>query len=195
MFSSILSQDSSPVNAHWAWLGIMIAPVGAFLKYFVWDFFNMPQTLHEKHSSGIAEAQAAIHEKKFLPALVSIDELLVSRRSLLPRASLIEILTELPLDSKVKEAMAALSERLEIDQSYDKAARSCPWVAASGLICTASSVGIFIVHYHASGILKTGLTTALRLLIATSAVVCGVTLVKFRQAQNRLTRQLRANRL
>lgn len=155
----------------------------------------MPQTLHEKHSSGIAEAQAAIHERKFLPAFVSIDEQLANRRSLVPGASVIEILTELPIDTKVKEAMVALSERLEIDQSYDKAARSCPWVAASWLVLAMSSVGMFFVHYHVSGILKVGLTASLWLLMGISAVIGSIAFAKFHRAQNRLTRLLRANRL
>ncbi|MGA7218542.1 MAG: hypothetical protein WBX38_09515 [Candidatus Sulfotelmatobacter sp.] len=173
----------------------MVAPVGALLKYLVWDFLNMPQTMHEKHSGDIAEAQAAIHERKFLPSLVSIDELLASRRSLLPSASLIEILTELPLDSKVKEAMAALSERLEMNQSYEKAAGACHWVAGSWLIVTLCSVGMFFVHYHMAGALKAGLMLILQLLLAVSIGAGVVALGKFHRAQNLLTRKLRSNRL
>jgi hypothetical protein len=176
-------------------MGLLVVVGGGAFKYFVWDFFHMPQTLDERFSARLAEAHAAIHQQKFLPAMVDIYELIASRKALVPPASAIEILTELPIDRKVRETVSAVSERIELDRSYQRAARLCPWVAYPWLISILSFVGLFLARFHAGGDVKDHVLTILFAAAVLSVVTGAGAFCIFVGTRNRLLRLLGANRL
>ncbi len=58
---STVTVVNSSDPSYWTTLPIVFVPAGAFLKYLVWDFFHMPEQLHMRFSTAIAEAHASIH--------------------------------------------------------------------------------------------------------------------------------------
>jgi len=184
----------SPDAAYWTALGIVLLPAGAGLKYLVWDFFQMPETLHSRFSTAVTEAHAAIHERRFLPTLVQIHDHVTARKELLKAASTTDILMELPIDAQVREAMAAVSERNSLDRAFGRAAWTCPWVAISWLIVICSSLTLFFVIHHAVPGWKTVYKWGLILAIVTASMAGIVFFGLFLRARNRLIRLLGGNR-
>lgn len=172
----------------------MIVPVGAILKYLVWDFFNMPQTLHNHFSVQLVEAQASIHEQKFLPTLADISDLVSARKALVPAASTIEILNELPIDARVRQAITALSERIELDRFYQRTLYLSSWVAISWLIVIISSLTLFFLYFHSPVGTHRFSVSLLVGVIVLSSLAGGVALVLFLKARNNLVRILGAYR-
>lgn len=125
--------------------GAIIAVVSAILKYFVWDFFNKVQSLDKEYATSIAETHAAMHERKILPIIAAIYDAMAAREAILPAASALEILTELPIDARVREVIAVISERIALDRSYRLAQKRSIWVATSWLAVVALVIGVSIV--------------------------------------------------
>ena len=125
------------MSPYWAAVAVILVPLGAVLKYLVWDFFHKVQSLDAQYSTRIAEAHAAIHDRKFLPIIASIYDAIAARKVVLPAASVstIEILTELSIDVKVTEAIAVVSERVALDGAYRRARALSIWVAVPWLFC------------------------------------------------------------
>src|SRR6267142_2181024 len=185
----------SPSDAgYWTALGILLVPVSAGFKYLVWDFLQMPDTLHSRYSTAVTEAHATIHERRFLPTLVQIHDQVTARKELLKAASTTDILMELPIDAQVREAMAAVSERNSLDRTFGRAAWLCPWVAISWLFVICSSVVLFFVIHHAPPSWKTICTRGLTLTIVTASLAGMIFFGLFLRARNRLIRLLGGNR-
>lgn len=72
------------MSPYWAAVAVILAPLGATLKYLVWDFFHKVQSLDAQYSTRIAEAHAAIHDRKFLPIIASIYDGIAARKVILP---------------------------------------------------------------------------------------------------------------
>jgi len=106
------------MGSYWAAVGVLLVPLGATLKYLVWDFFFKVQSLDEQYSTRIAETHAAMHERRFLPIIASIYDSVASRRDILPGFSTIEILSEVSIDAKVREAIVVISDRVALDRAY-----------------------------------------------------------------------------
>jgi hypothetical protein len=185
---------SSPDATYFAVLGILLTLAGAGLKYFVRDFFQMPDTLHTKYSTAMTEAHATIHERRFLPTLVQIYDQVAVRKGFLPAASTTDILMELPIDAQVREAMAAVSERNSLDRAFGRAAWLSPCVAISSLFVICSSVALFFVIHHAPSGWKTTCTWGLILTIVSASVAGLIFFGLFWRASYKLSRLLRGNR-
>jgi hypothetical protein len=155
VFWSILSLDNGPSTPYWAQLTIVLAPLGAAFKYLVWDFLHKPETMHTQFSAQMAEAQAAIHERKFLPPVIRLCDQVTARKAFLPKEAnvpTIQILTELSLDAEVRLAMTALTERLSLEGAYDRAVSSCNLVALPCLLLIVLSLAAFFGYpYQAAG--------------------------------------------
>lgn len=183
-----------PSAAYWSALGIMIVPIGAAMKYLVWDFLHMPQTMHDRFSSSKAEAQASIHAQKFLPVMVSIYEAVSDRKAFLPAASTIEVLSELAINADIRKAASVVTERIELDRWYERAIRLSKWVSAPWLLAVFSSLSIFFVYHHVDGGLKGTLLWILAGASIVSGVIGGTALGLFLNARNRLIELIGANR-
>lgn len=178
-------------------LGILLVPVGAAIKYLVWGFFNMPQTLHNLYSAEIKEAQALIHELIFLPLMAEITDAVIERKKLPQAASSLEILNEpgIYVRVRVREASKALSERFALDRSLQGLQGLCPWVATSWLIATISCVALFFVYHHSPIMVRDILNTILLGMIILSVLAGGVLLFIYFRARNNLIRILGDSRL
>ena len=185
---------NSPETAYWTALGILLVPAGAGLKYLVWDFFQMPDTLHSRFSTVITEAHATIHERRFLPTLVQIHDQVTARKELLKTSSTTDILMELPIDAQVREAMSAVAERALLDRTFQRAMAPCSWVAISWLIVICASITLFFVNHHSVSGWKTAYAWGLIFAIAIASFAGMTSLGLFLMARNRLIRILGANR-
>jgi hypothetical protein len=183
-----------PDTGYWAALGIILVPAGAGLKYLVWDFLQMPDTLHSRFSTALTEAHATIHERRFLPTLVQIYDQVAARKMLLPAASTTDILVELPIDAQVREAMAVVSERALLDRTFQRAIGPCPWVGISWLIVICASIILFFVDRHSASGWKTTWGWGLICAIAIASLAGMTSFGLFLMARNRLIRILGANR-
>jgi hypothetical protein len=178
-----------------AGLAILVTVLGGFLKYLVWDFFNMPQTLHERYFSDLSAAQTAIHQNRFLPPIVEIFDSVETRKKFVPAATTMEILVELPIDAKIREARAALLVGDKLDRSYQKAMQLCPWIAVPWLVFVLCSGGSFWAHFYGPIQYRWYFTRAL-IALGTSALVIGIiTLGWFSRERRQFVQLLGRNRL
>lgn len=185
------------MSSYWAAVGVILVPLGAGFKYLVWDFFHKVQSLDEQYSTRIAETHAAIHERKFLPIIASIYESVAARKAILPAASAstVEILTELSLNAKVKEAVLIVSEKITLDRSYRWARILSIWVAVPWFCCIVLFVVLFLRHYDAQIGVRSLWTPPLLLATSLFGGVGCFTLTLYRWALNRFIRLLGANPL
>lgn len=183
-----------PDSVTWAALGVLLVPAGACFKYFVWDFFQKPETLHLRYSTAIAEAHATIHERRFLPTLVRIYDQVDARKKLLSAASATDILMELPIDVEVREAMAAVSERSSLDRTFQRALGACRWVAVSWLIVICTSLALFFVYHYAVADWKPTYTWWLIVVFAGASLTGATGLGLHWRWLDRFLRILRANK-
>lgn len=176
-------------SSYWIALGILLGLVGAAIKYLVWGFLNMPQTLHNLYSAEIKETQALIHELIFLPLMAEITDAVIERKKLPQAASSLEILNEpgIYVRVRVREASKALSERFALDRSLQGLQGLCPWVATSWLIAAISCVALFFV-YHSPLIIRDVLNMVLLGMIILSVLAGGVLLFIYFRARNKLIR-------
>lgn len=154
----------------------------------------MPRTLHKDFSTEIAEARASIHERRFLPILADINDQVNSRRLLVPTVTTLEILTELSIDARVKEAIEALSERVKLDRSYKRTVGLCWWVALPWLVSVISSLMLFYVYFHSSVGVRYSLINSLWGVLIVSVLVGSLTLFLFLKSRNTLVWIIGANR-
>jgi hypothetical protein len=174
--------------------GVIVATVSAVLKYFVWDFFNKVQSLDKEYAASIAETHAAIHERRFLPIISAVCDAVAARQAILPAASTPEILTELSIDAKVREAVNVISDRIALDRSYRLAQKRSIWVAFSWLAVDASVVAtitITVLRYFAGT--KSIWVPSLLILTVLCVAVGFCLLMLYRSALNKFIRLLRTN--
>ena len=174
--------------------GVIVAVVSAILKYIVWDFFNKVQSLDKEYATSIAETHAALHERKFLPIIAAIYDAVAAREAILPAASALEILTELPIDARVREAIAVISERIALDRSYRLAQKRSIWVATSWLAVVALVIGMSIVtafRYFAGS--QSIWVSSLFIPTIMCVAVGFWMLILYRSALNRFIRLMRTN--
>jgi hypothetical protein len=106
------------MGSYWAAAGVVIGVEGATLKYLVWDFLFGKQSL-EEYWQNVEDAQNAIHERKFLPIIVSVCDSVVVRKGMLSTAETIEILNEFSISARLREdALNIVSDRIALDRSY-----------------------------------------------------------------------------
>jgi len=185
------------MSPYWAAVAVILAPLGAALKYLVWDFFHKVQSLDAQYSTRIAEAHAAIHDRKFLPIIASIHDAIAARKIILPAVSgsTVEILTELSIDVKVTEAIAVVSERVALDGAYRRARALSIWVAVPWLLSVGLFAFLFLGHYDAQVGIKSLWIPALAVPTVLSGGLGCCTLTLYRLALNNFIRLLGTNPL
>lgn len=185
------------MSPYWAAVAVIIVPLGAVLKYMVWDFFHKWQSLDAEYSTRIAEAHAAIHERKFLPIMASIYDSIASRKAVLPAqsAATVEILTELSIDAKTREAIGVISERIDLDRAYRWARVLSIWVAIPWLVSAALFAVLFVRCYDTQVGIKAVWVPALAVPIIVSGGLGCCALTLYRLALNRFIRLLGENPL
>lgn len=174
-------------------LGLLLGLEGTVIKYLVWDFFYMPQTLYKLYSDDIKQAQALIHELIFLPLVAEITDAVIERKQLRQEASTLEVLSEpgIYVRVRIRGASKALSERFEIDRTFQGLQGSCSWVAISWLIAAISCVALFFVYQ----LIPQTISNVLIGVIIVSVLTGGVLLFFYFYALHKLVRILGTNRL
>jgi len=187
------------MNFPWAAVGVIVSLLGllgAVFRYMVWDYLHMVASLDEKYATSIAEAHAAMHERKFLPIIAAIFDSAEARKAILPAFSTAEILTEVSLDSRVREAITVISERIMLDRSYRWAQKLSIWVAISWLVVIVLVViySINLISHYLDGVKVIWVPSWLVPGIVCVAFAC-CTFALYRLALNKFIRLLRANPL
>lgn len=185
------------MSPYWAAAAVILVPLGTVLKYLVWDFFHKVQSLDAQYSTRIAEAHAAIHDRKFLPIIASIYDAIAARKVVLPAASAstIEILTELSIDVKVREAITVVSERVALDRAYRRARALSIWVAAPWLLSVVLFAVLFLRDYDAQVGIKSLWSPVLAVPTVLSVGLGCCTFTLYRLALNNFIRLLGSNPL
>jgi hypothetical protein len=176
---------------------VVVVLLSAVLKYLVWDFFNKVQSLDTQYSARIAEAHAAIHDRKFLPIIADLYDAIAARRAVLPSGSAPtgEILTELAVDASVRQAIDVISERIALDRAYGLACKTSLWVAVPWLGSAALFGILFFWHYNEKAGMKSLWILWLLMPMALLVGIGCLTLVLYRLALNKFIRMLGANPL
>lgn len=142
------------MSSYWAAVGVIVGLESAAFKYLVWDFIFGRQSL-EHYWQIVEEAQNAIHERRLLAIIVGVCDSVVSRKSILPTAETIEILSEFSISVQLREELVkVLSQRVTLGRVYGHARVLSFCVAVPWAACISLSSLLFFKYFDVRGGVK-----------------------------------------
>lgn len=123
-----------------------------------------------------------------------IVQAVIDRQNLVPAAPVIQILTDISIDADVRTAVEALTDRIGLDRSYQRAITLCPWVAGNWLVVSSVGVLLFFVCQHSPEQAKPSLVKLLIGALIVFILSGLIILALFGRARNNLVRLIGVNR-